>query len=165
VPGISNVVTRGGRSKEFVIIPNPVKMSTLGITPAAVSASFASNNFVLSNGNLADFRRLYLTLTDTRVMDADALANLTIRNDGTRLIKLRDFATVDIQQQQEFVVINANGKNSVQIDLVKQPGINLIDFAKMQLCRLTRSARRCPKVMNLRYIMIKAFLLATVSIA
>jgi cobalt-zinc-cadmium resistance protein CzcA len=130
VPGISNVVTRGGRSKEFVIIPDPVKMSTLGVTPAAVSAAFASNNFVLSNGNLADFRRLYLTLTDTRVMDADALANLTIRNDGTRLIKLRDFATVDIQQQQEFVVINANGKNSVQIDLVKQPGINLIDFAK-----------------------------------
>jgi cobalt-zinc-cadmium resistance protein CzcA len=29
IPGISNVVTRGGRSKEFVIIPDPVKMSVL----------------------------------------------------------------------------------------------------------------------------------------
>ncbi|QEM06620.1 efflux RND transporter permease subunit [Mucilaginibacter rubeus] len=130
VKGIANVVTRGGRSKEFVIIPDPVKMSTLGISPAAVKAAFANNNFVLSNGNLADFNRLYLTLTDTRVLDVDALSNLTIRNDGSRLIKLRDFATVDLQEQQEFVVVNANGKNAVQIDLVKQPGVNLIDFAK-----------------------------------
>jgi cobalt-zinc-cadmium resistance protein CzcA len=130
VKGISNVVIRGGRGKDFVIIPDAVKMSSLGITPATIVTAFANNNFVLSNGNLANFNRLYLTLTDTRVMDADALGNITIKNDGTRLIKLRDFAVVDIQEQQEFVVINANGKNAVQIDLVKQPGTNLLDFAK-----------------------------------
>lgn len=129
VKGIANVVTRGGRSKEFIIIPDAVKMSSLGVSPAAVTAAFANNNFVLSNGNLADFNRLYLTLTDTRVMDVDGLLNLTIRNDGARLIKLKDFAVVDLQEQQEFVVINANGKNAVQIDLVKQPGVNLLDFA------------------------------------
>jgi cobalt-zinc-cadmium resistance protein CzcA len=130
IKGISNVVIRGGRGKDFVIIPDAVKMSSLGITPSAIVTAFANNNFVLSNGNLANFGRLYLSLTDTRVMDADALGNITIKNDGTRLIKLQDFATVDIQEQQEFVVINANGKNAVQIDLVKQPGINLLDFAK-----------------------------------
>ena len=130
VKGIANVVTRGGRSKEFIIIPDPAKMSSLGISPAEVKSAFANNNFVLSNGNLADFHRLYLSLTDTRVLDVDGLSNLTIRNDGSRLIKLKDFATVDLQEQQEFVVVNANGKNAVQIDLVKQPGVNLIDFAK-----------------------------------
>ena len=35
-----------------------------------------------------------------------------------------------MQEQQEFVIINANGSNAVLIDLVKQPGINLVDFAK-----------------------------------
>ncbi|RYY23546.1 MAG: efflux RND transporter permease subunit [Chitinophagaceae bacterium] len=130
IKGISNVVVRGGKAKEFVIIPDAVKMSSLGITPAEVISAFNNNNFVLSNGNLADFNRLYLTLTDTRVKDLDELSNITIKNDGSRLIKLRDFAVVDIQEQQEFVVINANGQNAVQIDLVKQPGINLIDFAR-----------------------------------
>lgn len=129
VKGISNVVVRGGKAKEFVVIPNAVKMSSLGITPNAVITAFNNNNFVLSNGNVADFNRLYLSLTDTRIKDADALMNMTIQNDGNRLIKLKDFASIDLQEQQEFVVINANGQNAVQIDLVKQPGINLIDFA------------------------------------
>lgn len=144
VKGISNVVIRGGRGKDFVIIPDAVKMSTLGITPAAIINAFATNNFVLSNGNLADFNRLYLSLTDTRVMDSDALGNITIKNDGTRVVKLHDFAVVDIQEQQEFVVINANGKNAVQIDLVKQPGTNLIDFAKDAASQAAEARRTLP---------------------
>lgn len=145
VKGIANVVTRGGRSKEFVIIPDPVKMSTLGISPAAVTAVFANNNFVLSNGNLADFNRLYLSLTDTRVLDVDGVSNLTIRNDGSRLIKLKDIATVDLQEQQEFVIVNANGKNAVQIDLVKQPGVNLIDFAKDAALKAEEARKALPE--------------------
>lgn len=33
VDGISNVVVHGGKAKEFVIIPNAMKMSSLGLTP------------------------------------------------------------------------------------------------------------------------------------
>ena len=130
VSGISNVIVRGGKTKEFVITPDPVKMSSLGITPNTLIAAFNNTNFVLSNGNVASYDRLYLTLTDTRLKDMEALENVTIKNDSTRLVKVKDIAKVDIQEQQEFIKINANGEDAVQIDLVKQPGVNLIDFAK-----------------------------------
>lgn len=130
VSGISNVIVRGGKTKEFVITPDPVKMSSLGITPNTLIAAFNNTNFVLSNGNVASYDRLYLTLTDTRLKDMEALENVTIKNDSTRLVKVKDIARVDIQEQQEFIKINANGEDAVQIDLVKQPGVNLIDFAK-----------------------------------
>jgi cobalt-zinc-cadmium resistance protein CzcA len=130
VNGISNVIVRGGKSKEFVILPDPVKMSSLGITPNLIITAFNNTNFVLSNGFMADYRRLYLSLTDTRVNDLSELENVLIRNDGNRLVRVKDIAKVEVQEQQEFVKINANGHSAVLIDLVKQQGVNLLDFAK-----------------------------------
>ncbi len=129
VAGISNVVVRGGKVKEYVVIPDPIKMSSLGITPNTLITVFNNTNFVEANGNLADFRRLYLTLTETRVNDIEALKDVIIKNDGSRIIKLKDIAVVDLQEQKEFVIVNANGNDAVLIDLVKQQGVNLIDFA------------------------------------
>jgi len=130
VNGISNVVVRGGRAKDFVVIPDPLKMSSLGLTPTTFIDVFSKNNFVLSNGFLSDFRRMYLSLTDTRVNDLEDLKNIILKNDGNRIIRLKDVAAVEIQEQQEFMIINANGSNAVLVDLVKQPGVNLVDFAK-----------------------------------
>ena len=129
VKGISNVVVRGGKAKEFVVLPDPAKMSSLGITPSQIKSAFEQTNFVQGNGNIADYNRLYLTLTDTRINDLQELENTIIRNDGTRIVRLKDIAHVEIQEQQEFLKINADGNDAILIDLVKQPGVNLIDFA------------------------------------
>ena len=129
VDGISNVVVRGGKAKEFVIKPDAAKMTALGITPAQIKAAFNETNFVLGNGNVADYSRLYLTLTDTRLNDIEDIRNVIIRNDGKRIVRLNDIAEVEIQEQQEFLKINADGRDAVLVDLVKQPGVNLLDFA------------------------------------
>lgn len=130
VPGISNVVVRGGKAKEFVVKPDAMKMSALGITPAQIKDAFARTNFVLGNGQVADFGRLYLSLTDTRINGPEDLRDVIIRDDGRRVVRLRDFAEVEIQEQQEFLKINADGQEAVLVDLVKQPGADLLAFAK-----------------------------------
>ena len=60
VTGISNVVVRGGKTKEFIITPDPEKMVALAVTPANLIESLGNTNFIESNGLLSDFRRLYL---------------------------------------------------------------------------------------------------------
>ncbi|ADV45126.1 efflux RND transporter permease subunit [Bacteroides helcogenes] len=130
VNGISNVVVRGGKAKEFVIIPDAAKMSALRMTTAQIKSTFEQTNFVMGNGNVADYNRLYLTLTDTRINDLQQLENTIVHNDGLRTVHLKDIARVEIQEQQEFLKINADGNDAVLIDLVKQPGVNLIDFAQ-----------------------------------
>lgn len=130
VPGISNAIVRGGKVKEYVVKPDAVKMSSLGITPSTLITVFNNTNFIESNGNLSDFRRLYLSLTETRVNDIEALENVIVRSDSNRIIKLKDIAAIELQQQQEFVIVNANGNDAVLIDLVKQQCINLLDFSK-----------------------------------
>ena len=150
VKGISNVVVRGGRAKDFVVIPDPIKLSSLGLTPNTFIAVFNSNNFVLSNGYVSDYRRLYLSLTDTRVNNLEALQDIILKNDGNRIVRLKDVATIEIQEQQEFVIINANGSNAVLVDLVKQPGVNLIDFGKDAEERATEARKILPKGYELK---------------
>lgn len=129
IPGVSNVVVRGGRTKEFVITPHPSQMIALGITPQQIMTVLGNTNFVESNGLLSDYRRLYLSLTDSRIKTLGELKKVVVRNDGHRVILLSDIADINIEEQQEFVRINANGHDAVIVDLVKQKGINLIDFA------------------------------------
>jgi cobalt-zinc-cadmium resistance protein CzcA len=145
VKGISNVVVRGGKAKDFVVMPDAVKLSSLGLNPNSLITAFNNNNFVLSNGYLNDYRRLYLSITDTRLNDIDALENLIIKNDGNRVVKLKEVAKVEIQEQQEFLIINANGSNAVLIDLVKQPGVNLIDCEKDAEEKLVDARKLLPK--------------------
>lgn len=130
VDGISNVVVRGGKAKEFVVKPDASKMSALGITPAQIKAVFTQTNFVLGNGNVADYGRLYLSLTDTRISGLEELRNVILCNDGIRAVRLRDIAEVEVQEQQEFLKINADGNDAVLVDLVKQSGVNLLTFAE-----------------------------------
>lgn len=150
VKGISNVVVRGGRAKDYVVIPDAIKMSSIGLTTNTIINAFNNNNFVLSNGYMSDYNRLYLSLTDTRVNDVDALSNIIIKNDGTRIIRLKDIAKIEIQEQQEFVVINANGSNAVSIDLVKQPGVNLVDFAKNVQLKAAEAQKLLPNGFQLK---------------
>jgi len=150
VPGISNVVVRGGRTKEYVITPQPEKMLALNITPQTIIDVMGSTNFIESNGLLSDYRRLYLTLTDTRLNNLGQVSNTIIRNDGNRVVRLSDIATVDLEEQQEFIRINANGHDAVTIDLVKQRGVNLVNFARDVFAKAGEIRKLLPVGMELR---------------
>ena len=144
VPGISNVVVKGGRTKEFVIIPDPQRMIPLSITPQDIIEAFGATNFIESNGLLSDYRRLYLNVTDSRFRNIGDVKNAVIRNDGHRIIRLSDIAGVDLQEQQEFIRINANGHDAVVVDLVKQKEVNLIDFARQVTAKAEDIRKQLP---------------------
>jgi CzcA family heavy metal efflux pump len=128
--GVSEIRVIGGKTKEYHIELLPQRMSTLGITPTAVSTAISASNFVSSNGYLNDYNRMYLTITNENIEDINKLKNLVISNDGKRLLKLQDIANVRIAEQTEYIRINANGKEAVLVAVVKQPNSNLIDVSK-----------------------------------
>ncbi|QKG57538.1 efflux RND transporter permease subunit [Hymenobacter sp. BRD128] len=150
VSGASNVVVRGGKSKEFVVIPDPAKLAGQRLTTSQLQAAFANTNFVQSAGNLASFRRLYLTLTDTRLGSLNDLKQVVVRADSGRVVRVQDVATVDIQEQQEFVLINANGHDAVLIDLVKQQGVDLATFSRDAHAKAAELRRLLPPGMTLK---------------
>jgi multidrug efflux pump subunit AcrB len=150
VNGISNVVVRGGKTKQYVVTPDVAKMTALKITPDDISNAVADNNFVETNGQIADFRRLYLTLTDTRVQQFDDLGEIIVKYQNSRIIKLKDIAQISLDEELEFTKINANGHEAIIVDLVKQEGVNLIDFAKNVAAKTPEIQAQLPEGMVIK---------------
>src|SRR5258708_29629152 len=104
-------------------------MSSLGLTPDIISTALSTTNFVKSEGYLADYKMLYLTVTDATINAKDQLENLVISNNRKRVIQLKDFADIAIQPSIEYTRINANGHEGVLIAVIKQPNANLISLS------------------------------------
>ena len=150
VKGISNVVVRGGKAKEFVVKPDANRLRALGLTPRDIKDAFSQTNYVLGNGQVADYGRLYLSLTDTRLEGVEDIRKVIVRNDGKRIVRLDDVAQVEVCEQQEFLKINADGQDAVLIDLVKQPGVNLLDFACDAEAKAWEIERQLPRGYELK---------------
>src|SRR6201999_1506761 len=108
VAGVSEVRIIGGKTKEYWVTLDAHKMSTLSITPDQLNTALAQTGFVKSNGYLADYHFLYLTVTDATVHSKEDIGHIVVRNTGKRVIQLQDIATVNINEAVEYTRINAN---------------------------------------------------------
>ena len=145
VDGVSEVRVIGGKEKEYWIELNLSKMMAYGITPDAISQVLNQTNFITSNGYLADNRFLYLTLTDAQITKKSDLENLVILNNGKGIIALKDIATVALHEAKEYIKVNANGKESVLIAIIKQPNANLITMTSDMDLKLKELQKIIPK--------------------
>ncbi len=130
VAGVSDVRVIGGKSKEYWVQLDLQKMSALSLTPETISTALSQTNFIKANGYLSDYRFLYLTVTDASAHSIEDLKNIVIKNDGRRVIQLQDIANIAVKQAIEYIKVNADGKESVLIAVVKQPNANLIELSK-----------------------------------
>ncbi len=126
IDGVSEIRIIGGKEKEYWLSLDFNKMTALGITPDAVSQVLSQTNFIKSNGYLADYRYLYLTITDAQVDRKDELENLVVLNNGKGIVTLKDISEVEIKEAKEYIKVNANGKEGILIAVIKQPNSNLI---------------------------------------
>ena len=126
VEGVSSVEVQGGRTKEYQVQLLPDQLAALALGPDDVTKALTATNFVQSNGYLSDYRRLYLTVTDATILQKEDLENIVLRNDGRRIVRLADVATVALGEQQEYTRINANGSDAVLISILRQPDANVV---------------------------------------
>jgi CzcA family heavy metal efflux pump len=129
VDGVSEIRVIGGKAKEYWLTLNRQKMSSLGLTPDIISTTLSTTNFVKSEGYLSDYKMLYLTVTDATINAKDQLENLVISNNKKRVVRLKDFAEIAIQESIEYTRINANGHDGVLIAVIKQPNANLVSLS------------------------------------
>ena len=150
VDGVSVVQVQGGRTKEFQVELLPDQLAALGQTPAAVSTLLGQTNFVQSNGYLSDYRRLYLTVTDATIATKSDLENVVLRNDGRRIVRLADVATVHLGEQPEYTRVNANGHDAVLVSVLRQPDANVVQVSAGVRAQVAALQAGLPRGITLR---------------
>lgn len=156
VDGVSEIRVIGGKNKEYWMVLNIQKMSTLGITPDAISTALSQTNFIRSNGYLSDYRLLYLTVTDAAVTSKEQLQNIVISNNGKRIVLLKDIADVQIQEAKEYVKINANGHEGILLAVIKQPNANLIELSDKMSLKIEALKKIIPKDVSIQPYYVQA---------
>lgn len=144
IDGVSEIRIIGGKEKEYWLALDNTKMTALGITPDAISQVLSQTNFIKSNGYLSDYRYLYLTITDAQVDKKDELENLVIRNNGKGIVTLKDIAAIEIKEAKEYIKVNANGRESILIAVIKQPNTNLITLTNDMNANVTALKKMLP---------------------
>ncbi len=145
IEGVSEIRIIGGKEKEYWLTLDFSKMSALGITPNAISQVLSQTNFIKSNGYLSDYRYLYLTITDAQVDKLDELKELVISNNGKGIVTLNDISNVEIREAKEYIKVNANGKESILVAVIKQPNSNLITLSDAMNHKLVALKKILPK--------------------
>jgi len=156
IAGVSEVRVIGGKIKEYRIQLDARKMSALTVSPELVNTALSQTNFIRTNGYLSDYRFLYLTTTDATVHSTDDIRNIVIRNDGRRIVRISDIATVDIREAASYTKINANGKDAVLIAIIKQPNTNLVTLSDQMQEKMTELRKILPKGVTIQPYYIQA---------
>ena len=149
IPGIAEIAIIGGKTKEYRVILDPLKMSNLGITPQSVSTVLSQSNFIKSNGYINDYNRLYLSITNTAVNNKEELENVILKNTPQRSIQLKDIGQVEIAERKEYIKINANGKDVPLVAVIKQPDANLVNLSKEVISKIKDLNQLLPKGVKL----------------
>jgi CzcA family heavy metal efflux pump len=149
IEGVSSVGIIGGKTKEYWIEIDQQKMSSFSVTPDMVSDVLSQNHFINSNGYMIDYKRLYLTVTDAGLYTIGDIENVVIKNDGKRIVKLKDFSTVLVQEKTEYTRINANGRQGLLVAILKQPNANLVNLSANVLLQKKELEKILPKDVKL----------------
>ena len=156
VEGVSEIRVIGGKSKEYWVVLDIQKMSTLGITPDLLNTALSQTNFIKSNGYLSDYRLLYLTITDAAITSKEQLGNIVLSNNGKRIVLLKDIADVQIQEAKEYIKINANGKEGILLAVIKQPNANLVELSDKMDEKLQALKKIIPKDVTIQPFYVQA---------
>lgn len=126
VNGVGQVVLIGGRKRQINLDIDPIKLRSLGISPAEVARAVDGQNITLPGGRV-DTSRDYLTVrVNGRVRSVDELKGIIIKEQNGRAIRLDEVAQVEDGIEDAETSAQWNGKSAVLLALRKQSGTNTV---------------------------------------
>lgn len=130
VYGVARVVVQGGRQPEVEVVCNPDRLAALHLSINDVSSAVTKSNSVAAVGRM-NYRFLqFQVLVNGLVDDVSQLQNLAVATRSGQPILLKDVASVSLNVADQTKVVSANGKESVLMNVIRQPQANSVLMAQ-----------------------------------
>ncbi|KWT71935.1 Cobalt-zinc-cadmium resistance protein CzcA [Hyphomicrobium sulfonivorans] len=145
VPGVAQVIPMGGEVRQYRVIPDPRRMSSLNISFDAIEKAikqFGSN----TGGGFVDLNmREYLIRNIGRTTQIDDLRNLAVAYRDGHAITLRQVADVDFAARTKRGDAGVNGKPAVILAVQKQPSADTVRITQQIEAMLPELQRVMPE--------------------
>ncbi len=113
VPGVTEINSIGGYAKEYLIAPDPAKLSSYGMSLADVVGALERNNANVGAGYIERRGEQFLIRAPGQVRNLDDVRNTILGNVRGVPIRVRDVASVDIGQELRTGAATENGREVV----------------------------------------------------
>ena len=129
IPGVARVDLVGGRTPEYQVIVDPLKLQAASLSLGQVVDALSKNNQISPTGMHEENHTLYLAVVDGRVHNLHEIEDLMVTFANGRVVRIRDFARVERGPEPAFNVVTAEGVLAVLLNVRSQPDGSTIDIA------------------------------------
>ena len=152
INGVSEVAIWGEKRPVVRLWVDPVRMQALGVSGAQMAAALKQGNLELPSGSIEGTETTLSIRTLGRVLDPKSFGNIAVRTaeDGT-VIRISDVADIHYEPKDTRTGFRRNGKNSITLALMAQPGSNHVEIANEFYKRVEDIRREIPEGVELLY--------------
>jgi CzcA family heavy metal efflux pump len=151
IPDIARVDLVGGRTPEYHIVVDLLRLEAANLTLAEVTEALTKNNLISSTGLHEENHMLYLAVVDGRVHSIQDIENFPVTVVNGHPVRVRDFARVERGPQPVFKIVTADGQEAVLLNVYSQPNGSTLDIAKRLRKELEVLRRELPPDMKLAF--------------
>ena len=145
VPGVAKVVVQGGAAPEISVEVNPQRLAAYKLTLQDVSDALAQSNTTRATGRFDAQFQQYQALVSGQAQSMAQLGEVVIAQRNSVPLHLRDVAAIRASQTDRQTIVTAEGRESVLLNIVRQPDANSVSVAQGVQEEIVTLRRELPK--------------------
>ena len=149
ISGVGHVSVEGGIKPAIRVEADISRLAAYGLGMSDLSAAVTSANVSGSNGSLQGRLQSYTIAANAQVTNAKGYGNIVVANRNGAPVRVSDVATVVDGLENATVGGWYNGKPAVIIDVLRQPGANVVQTVQRIRAELPRLTTAIPAAANL----------------
>lgn len=149
IDGVSNVEIKGGNQREIVITIDFQKAKIYNVSNEDIISAFNDAEKIISAGTIKNGNNEISVKISNDISNTDILLNQPIKFYGNSIIRLKDIGFVKDDYSEPTSYFRINGKETVFIEISKEPGKNSIKVADEVYKKLAQLEKTFPPGFNL----------------
>ncbi|WP_020651422.1 CusA/CzcA family heavy metal efflux RND transporter [Massilia niastensis] len=145
VPGVTEINSIGGFAKEYLIAPDPAKLSSYSLSLSDVVSAIERNNNNVGAGYIERRGEQFLIRAPGQVRTLDDIRNTILSNVGGVPIRVRDVASVELGRELRTGAATENGREVVLGTVFMLIGENSRSVSQAVANRMVEVNRSLPK--------------------
>jgi len=130
IPGVARVDLVGGRTTEYHVTVDPIRLHSAGLSLLDVTESLKQNNQISPAGMHEENHTLYLTVVDGRLQGPSDITDFVVKVVKGRAIRIGDVATVARGPEPIYNIVTADGREAVLLNIRSQPDGSTLRIAQ-----------------------------------
>jgi multidrug efflux pump len=149
IPGVSEVRIWGSKLYSMRLWMDPNKLAAYNLTPLDIRSALLRENVELPSGSVEGATTELTVRTIGRLETANDFNQLIIKEDGGRIIRLKDVGYAELGAENLKTIMKRDNVPMVGVVLIPQPGANYISIINEFNRRIEQIAKDLPADISL----------------